>query len=349
MKMKKSKENIRRWFLYLSSFLVVCIVTIIIVLLILNKNNTPIILSNSNVIESLSNAYDSTVYIESTEENESNGSGFIYKIDNKYAYILTNEHVVNGKTVKVTNNKNKEVDGTVLGKDEYLDIAIVRIDKKYALNKVNFAKKYKVKIGEKIYAIGTPISKSYQNSVTSGIISGKDRIVKTIIHYEEKTAMKVLQFDAAINSGNSGGPLLNEQGEVIGLCTMKLDQANIEGMAFAIPLEDIEKNLPNLEKGKKIVKPDLGISVADSDDYSTLYKNDIVLSSKIDYGAVIINKEEDSIVKKLKVGDVIIKIDNEEITDSVIYKYALYKHKKGDKIKITFIRDDKEKTISIEV
>lgn len=349
MKMKKGKENIKQWFLYLSSFLVIGIVTIIIVFLLKNYlvvSNS----SNAEVIDSLEKTYASTVYIESVGDNESEGSGFIYKIDKKYAYILTNEHVVKENTVRVTNSLKKEVQGTVLGKDAYIDLAIVRIDKKYAPKKASFAKNYKLKIGEEIYVIGTPISKQYLNSVVSGIISGKDRIVKTTINGdEERIAMKVLQYDAAINPGNSGGPLVNKNGDVIGICTMKLNQGNLEGMAFAIDVEDILKNIDILEQGNKIKRPDLGITVIDTDDYSSLNKEDIYLSGDIDSGAVISKIKDDSIASKLKVGDVITKIDDIEVTDSTVYKYAIYIHQQGDKIKITYLRDSKEKTININV
>ena len=348
MKMKKGKENIKQWFLYLSSFLVVGIVTIVVIVL-LRSFLVSTQSSNNEVIDLLEKAYSSTVYIESIGDNESEGSGFIYKIDKKYAYILTNEHVVKENTVRVTNSLKKEVQGTVIGKDAYIDMAIVRIDKKYAPNKVSFTKD-KVKIGEEIYVIGTPISKTYHNSVVSGIISGKDRIVKTTINSEEeKIAMKVLQYDAAINPGNSGGPLVNKNGNVIGMCTMKLNQGNLEGMAFAIDAEDIKKNIDILEQGNKIKRLDLGITVVDTDDYSSLYKENIYLSSNIDRGAVIIKTEKDSIASKLKVGDVITKIDDIEITDSIVYKYAIYNHQQGDKIKIKYLRDGKEKSLNINI
>lgn len=348
--MKKGNENIKQWFLILSSFLVGSIITLILVMTLSNNNTTTILSSNKDVISSLDDVYDSTVYIKSVGEEESEGSGFIYKTDKKYAYVLTNEHVLTSKNIKIINNKKKEAIGTILGKDAYLDLAVVRIEKKYALKTTPVEKNYNAKIGEKIYVIGTPISENYQGTVTSGIISGKNRVVKTSINGNEGNwAMNVLQFDAAINPGNSGGPVVNEDGKVIGICTMKLNQGNIDGMAFAIPSEDIWKNITILEEGQKIERPELGITVVDLDNYKTLEKNNVSINGDCEKGTVIISVKDKSIANNngLQKGDIITKVNGEEIKDTAYFKYELYKYNKGDIITLTYIREEKEKTISI--
>ena len=161
--------------------------------------------------------------------------------------------------------------------------------------------------------------------------------------------MKVLQIDAAINPGNSGGPLVNINGEVIGVNSMKLVEDEIEGMGFAIPIEIAMAHVEELEKGKSIEWPMLGISMANVTDESLLYRNHIQVDSSIKSGVVVVEISNGSGASKsdLKSGDVITKLNGEKVENTAYLRYELYKNKPGDTIDITYIRDGKEHSTKV--
>lgn len=179
-------------------------------------------------------------------------------------------------------------------------------------------------------------------TVTKGIISGKDRQVSVTIN-NSSYIMEVLQTDAAVNPGNSGGPLVNINGEVIGITSMKLVENQIEGMGFTIPIELVMSCTDTLEKGEKIERPYLGVETSSIDNRFYLRRYNINIPDEVTFGAVIVNVVSNSPASNagLKSGDVIVTIDDVEITDSTYLKYNLYKHKIGDKVKVKYYRDGK--------
>lgn len=290
----------------------------------INSYSTPI--NNTTLQEQIKKINPSVVIIKSDES--SIGSGFIYKVDKNNAYILTNEHVVtNKKKVNIQLITNKKVKATVLGKDPYLDLAVLKIDKKYATKPVKLGNSKKINVGDRIFTIGTPIAEEYKNTVTSGIISGLDRAVKTQDSSGNDIIMNMIQIDASINNGNSGGPLVNLNGEVIGICTLKITDANVESLGFAVPINIVKENIDNLESSKNIKYPSLGVDVIDT------------------FNGIQITKVNNNI--PLKENDIIIKINNKEVEDSAHLKYEIYKYKKGKKIKVTYTRNDVEKETNI--
>ena len=192
---------------------------------------------------------------------------------------------------------------------------------------------------------------AYRGSVTAGILSGKDRMVSVSVSNASSNdwVMRVLQIDASINPGNSGGPLLNVNGEVIGICSLKLVDDDIEGMGFAIPIEYAMNHVESLEQGQEIEWPVLGISMSNVTDTVTLYRNGILIDSDLTKGAVVVSTTDGSGAANagLKKGDVIIKLDGNEIKDSAYLRYELYQHQAGDTIEITYIRDNKEHTTQV--
>jgi len=311
-----------------------------------SNNNTKVYEKNT-LKEAIDKVYNSVVLIENVDETSSNstGAGFIYKVDNKEAYILTNEHVItNEKEVKVTLSNNEYEIAKVLGKDEYLDLAVLKIDKSKVILAATFGKSEESNIGDTIITIGSPAGYEYRGTVTSGIISGKDRLVSTSLSTtKEDYIMDAIQIDAPINPGNSGGPLVNINGEVIGICTMKLVDSNIEGMGFATPIEIAQKYIEKLEKNEKIERPSIDATIVNIDD-NIIDKSKIIIDKKITKGIVIIDVKEKGISEKagLKKGDIIKKIDNIEIKNKAYFNYYLFKHQKNDNIKITYIRAGKE-------
>lgn len=193
-----------------------------------------------------------------------------------------------------------------------------------------------------MFTVGSPLGSSYMGTVTKGIISGKDRQVSVTIN-NSSYIMEVLQTDAAVNPGNSGGPLVNINGEVIGITSMKLVENQIEGMGFTIPIELVMSCTDTLEKGEKIERPYLGVETSSIDNRFYLRRYNINIPDEVTFGAVIVNVVSNSPASNagLKSGDVIVTIDDVEITDSTYLKYNLYKHKIGDKVKVKYYRDGK--------
>ena len=301
------------------------------------KTVKDVTVTDTGIADAVEKVYDSVVTVKNYSRGQlySTGSGFVFKTDDKFGYILTNYHVISGGSevsVVFTNNKEEKV--TVVGYDEYSDIAVLSIDKSNILATAQLGSSESLRIGDTTFAVGTPVDSSvYSWSVTRGILSGKNRMVQV-----DNYVMSVLQTDTAINSGNSGGPLCNANGEVIGITNMKLASSQIEGMGFAIPIDDAVKNAESIISGKKINRPYLGVSIYDNNNY---FSNDTgVYVESVEHGGAA----DKAGIKK---GDKIIKIEDTEITNTSYFRYQLYKYNIGDKIKITVERDGKEKTFTV--
>ena len=241
---------------------------------------------------------------------------------------------------------DSEVTGKLLGSDEYLDLAVIRIPKANVKSVAIISTSENMEVGDGIFTIGSPLGYEYRGSVTSGILSGKDRLVE-LSDGNSKTndyIMKVLQRDAAINPGKSGGPLLNMNGEVIGVNSMKLVEEEVEGMGFAIPIEYAMKHIDSLEQGKEIEWPVMGISMLNVTDTTYLYRNAIEITDGTKNGVVVVKVLNGSGASKsdLKKGDIITKINNEKVNNIAYLRYELYKYKVGDTIEVTYKRNGKE-------
>ncbi len=306
-------------------------------------------INEKGISDAVDKIYDAVVLIENYKNNQlySTGTGFVYKIDSKKGYLLTNYHVVNGNTsLKVTLNNGNTVNATYLGGDEYLDIAVISIDSEYVMKVAEIGTSEESKLGDTLFTIGTPVDSEYMGTVTRGILSGKDRFVTV----SDSSVMKVLQTDAAINPGNSGGPLVNTNGEVIGINSLKIVEDEVEGIGFAIPIEDVMLHIDSFEKGEEIVRPFIGISMLNVSDSYYLYQYKIMLDESITSGAVVIEVTKDSPASSvLEKGDVITKINGEEVKNTAYLRYELYKYNAGDTIEVTFIRDGKVKTEKIKL
>lgn len=311
-----------------------------------------VVIDNTGISSAVDKVYDAVVMVKNIQKNQtaSTGSGFVYKVDSKYGYIMTNEHVVEGANkLSVVMTNEKEVEAVKLGGDEYLDIAVLRIPVSEVLKVVEIGSTDDLKLGDTIFTIGSPVGEEYYNTVTSGIISGIDRLVTVSVNSQSDWIMKVSQVDAAINPGNSGGPLMNSNGEVIGVNSLKLVDNSIEGMGFSIKIEDAMAHVEELENSKEIERPMLGITLLNVTDTRNLSSYGINLDKDINSGVAIVSVVEDSGISKagLKKGDVITKIDDEEVINAAYLKYVLYKYKVGDKIKVTYIRNGKTKTADV--
>ena len=305
------------------------------------------IVNETGIEESIKNVYDAVVtvtsYIDDTKVGT--GSGFIYKKDDNKGYVLTNCHVIDDSNrFEIILSNGETVEAKLLGKDEYSDIAVLSIDKDKVTKVATLGDNDLIEVGNTVFTVGSPMGEEYSGSVTRGIISSKERTVET-----DDVVTTVIQTDASINPGNSGGPLVNLAGEVIGITSMKLASTQIEGMGFAIPINDVKEYVKYLEEGKEISRPALGVSMINATDRYKLYYYRINVSSNVDSGVVIANIQNNAPADKagLKIGDVITKIDDKKVENISKLRYYLYKYSIGDKITITYMRDGKEKTTQV--
>ena len=322
---------------------------------ITEKTKETVNITETNTIkESINKVYDAVVLVETYKNSSqiSTGTGFIYKKDESKGYIITNHHVIEGgNNYKITLINGQEVEAKLLGSDEYSDIAVLSINPEGITQVATLGESTKTEIGDTVFAVGSPLGKEYMGTVTKGILSGKERTV-TVSTASTQSMMEVLQTDAAINPGNSGGPLVNINGEVIGVTSMKLVQSEIEGMGFAIPIEIVNSIIGRLEVGEKIDRPIIGIEMTDITKTFYLYRQGISIPDEVENGVVIVktNKEYPASKAGLEKGDIILSINDTKIEDSAHFKYILYKYKIGDKIKVTYYRNNKinETTMTLD-
>ncbi|MEG0408194.1 MAG: trypsin-like peptidase domain-containing protein, partial [Bacilli bacterium] len=318
-----------------------------------NNLNNKIVKSNvtikdeTSISESIKKVNDAVVYIETSDAKgvSGSGTGFFYKKNDKKAYIITNNHVVEGSAkVTVTVVSGKSYDAKILGTDMYADIAVLEVDQEACTIVAEIGENANTDIGDTIFAVGSPLGIEYMNSVTKGIISGKDRTVEVSLTNGE-FLMEVIQTDAAINPGNSGGPLCNVEGKVIGVNSLKLVEEKIEGMGFAIPIEYVMTIVNALETGKETPKPLVGVEMLSVGDTWQLYKNGITIDPTIEFGVVLVNVEKGKPADdaSLQKGDVIIEFAGKEVKSMGYFRFLLYKQNVGDTVKIKYYRDGKIK------
>lgn len=319
--------------------------------------NSTVIVENGSLSASVEKVSDSVVMIKTYNSNRAKGtgSGFIYKIDGDDAYIMTNHHVVDGGNKwTIITSADEELEGKVLGSDEYLDIAVIKVKKKSYMTAVSvLPSDKKVNLGDTVFTIGAPVGYEYRGTVTNGIVSGLNRLVEVSVKNTSRGdyVMEVIQTNTAVNPGNSGGPLFNANGEAIGVISMKLVENSIEGMGFAIPIDYAMSHVSTLEKGNKIDRPLLGVSMLDTTDTYALFQNRITIPEDVTEGVVVVELAEKSGAANsdLKKGDVIIKLNNAKVKNSAYLKYLLYKYNPGDTVTVTYNRDGKISTTKIKL
>lgn len=273
------------------------------------------------------------------------GSGIIISDD---GYILTNNHIVStsssdsyyqvseaNKVTVTLYNDDTEYEAKIIGKDEQTDLAVIKIEKDN-LPKAEFADSDSIKVGEFAMAVGNPLG--MQSSITCGVISAINREVTD----SDGKKFKLIQTDAAINSGNSGGALVNSEGKVIGINTLKLSGTGIEGMGFAIPINSTQDITSQLIQYSKVKRPYIGISGVDLDERTAQAYNLVV-------GIYVKNVEEFSSAEKagIKIGDVIIEAEGKKITTMNELNEIKAQHKIGDEMKLKINRNGNEQEITL--
>ncbi|QAV95850.1 serine protease HtrA [Bacillus subtilis] len=292
---------------------------------------------------------------DSSEDTESgSGSGVIFKKENGEAYIITNNHVVEGaSSLKVSLYDGTEVTAKLVGSDSLTDLAVLQISDDHVTKVANFGDSSDLRTGETVIAIGDPLGKDLSRTVTQGIVSGVDRTVSMSTSAGE-TSINVIQTDAAINPGNSGGPLLNTDGKIVGINSMKISEDDVEGIGFAIPSNDVKPIAEELLSKGQIERPYIGVSMLDLEQVPQNYQEGTLglFGSQLNKGVYIREVASGSPAEKagLKAEDIIIGLKGKEIDTGSELRNILYKDAKiGDTVEVKILRNGKEMTKKIKL
>jgi len=295
---------------------------------------------------------------QKTEDSDlttaSEGSGVIYKVENGYAYIVTNNHVISGsQELEVLMADGTREKAELIGADKWTDLAVLKIKADKVTTVAEFANSDEVKAGQTAIAIGSPLGTEFATSVTQGIVSAKDRSVPTDVDGDGKQdwVVNAIQTDAAINPGNSGGALVNAAGQVIGINSMKISKSSVEGIGFAIPSNEVVSIINQLEKSGKVIRPVLGISMVDLTSVSSQGRQQLELSNDVKEGVVVADVQENSSASKggLKQYDVITEIDGKPVTGVQTLRKALYSKTVGSSMEVTYYRNGQKQTTTIQL
>lgn len=298
-------------------------------------------------------------------QTASEGSGVIYKKHDGIAYVVTNNHVVSGSNaLEVILSNGRKVSAGLVGTDATTDLAVLKISAKDVHTVAKFGNSNDIRAGQDVLAIGSPMGSEYANTVTKGIISAKKRTLKVSTNGDSdsssdssnSTTTNVIQTDAAINAGNSGGPLINMAGQVIGINSMKLSSngegSSVEGMGFSIPSNEVVRIINQLVAHGKVVRPTLGVAMINLSNVTTDSQKQVLkLPSSVNTGVVLmkVKSGSDAANAGLKKYDVVTKLDNTKVQGTGDLKSALYKHKIGQTIKLTYYRSGNQHVATVKL
>jgi serine protease Do len=269
-------------------------------------------------------------------ETQGVGSGVIFRED---GYIVTNNHVVSGaKEIIVSLSDGRSLKGKLIGADELTDLAVVKVDGK-DLPTAKFGDSDQIVVGEPAIAIGNPMGLEFRGSVTSGVVSAVNRTLDI-----SDKLVKLIQTDAAINPGNSGGALVNADGEVIGINSAKLAASGVEGMGFAIPTNTVQNIIDEIMNKGYVARPYLGVSVFDP---QTAGRYGYQLN--IDKGVYVFQLSLNGPCGKagLQRGDIILKVNDEEVNSVSDLRAKVASYKVGDTVKVTYDRNGASRTADV--
>lgn len=281
-----------------------------------------------------------TIFLEDGSSQLGLGTGMIVSED---GYILTNEHVSGGKysNCYVTLPTGKEYQGNVVWSSSDLDLSIVKINAK-DLAYVTLGDSSEVKIGQTVYAIGNPIGFEFQRTVTSGIISATERTI--VIQEDEKSSYMegLIQTDATINPGNSGGPLINVDGEVIGINSVKITSA--EGIGFAVPINTAKIVIQNFILNGKFEEAYLGVFAYDKNVIPYLDEN-----IDLENGIYVVQVNSNSAAQNygIREGDIILEIDSIPLEKMCDLRRYIYSKKPGDEVVLKIVRNNRKITLNV--
>lgn len=278
------------------------------------------------------------------------GSGVIFKKEGNSAFIVTNNHVIEGASkVEVSLYNGEKVPAEVVGADALTDLAVVKIDADKAVDVIEFGDSSVLRAGDQVMAIGNPLGLDLSRTVTQGIVSAVDRSISVPTSAGE-WEMNVIQTDAAINPGNSGGALINTDGKVIGINSLKISQNGVEGLGFAIPSNEALPIVNQLIEKGKVERPYLGVSLADLAQIPDMYLEN--LPDSVDSGTMVTYVDPNSAAAKagLQEQDIIVAINDEKLGQaSDLRRYMYTELQAGDSAELKIYRDGKQQTLKVDL
>lgn len=293
---------------------------------------------------------------QSGKQEVGSGSGVVYKIENNKAYIVTNHHVVEGANqLEVTLADGSKEEAQLVGSDVWTDLAVIVMDAKNVTVVAEFGDSEVLKVGETVIAIGNPLGLEFYGSVTQGIVSGKDRSVPVDLNNDgiSDWTTEVLQTDAAINAGNSGGALVNIVGELVGINSMKIASSSVEGLGFSIPINSAIPIITELERSGEVKRPTMGITLMDLTEVPSYYQqNTLRIPPEVTTGVVVTEVVRGSAAEKAGVQqyDVIVEMDGIKIEDSIDLRKHLYNEKEvGDTLQMKVYRQGKLVELTLQL
>ena len=318
--------------------------------------------NSSNNLESILGGNSRRSGSDSSDSSElkpaSSGSGVIYKKSGNTAYVVTNNHVVNGaKKLSVILSDGTNVNAEVVGTDVWTDLAVLKISGDNVTTTMDFADSDKIAVGETAFAIGSPLDVNLSNTVTKGIVSAVNRQIPMDVDGDGKNDWNqtVIQTDAAINPGNSGGALINNEGKLIGINESKIAKAtsnvSAEGIGFGIPSNEVKLITEQLEQSGKVIRPALGVQLVSVNtvDSDTL-KSQLNFEGKQGVVVRFVENGTPAAQAGIEKYDIITKLNGEDVKDvAAVRKYLFEKTKIGDTVKVTYYRNGKENTTSVVV
>lgn len=333
----------------------------------MNDNNDADAQKYTTTMKNANNTVKSVVTVENETSKDSSlpkdkasqdevGSGVVYKKYGDTLYIVTNAHVVGDKeNQKITFSNNKSVVGKVLGKDKWSDLAVVKATSSdSSVKEIAIGDSNNLVLGEPILVVGNPLGVDFKGTVTEGIISGLNRNVPIDFDKDNKydMLMKAFQIDASVNPGNSGGAVVNREGKLIGVVAAKISMPNVENMSFAIPVNEVQKIVKDLETKGKIDYPDVGVKMKNIANLNSFERQAVKLPGKVKNGVVVDQVDNNGLADQsgLKKGDVITELDGKLLEDDLRFRQIIFSHKDDLKsITAKIYRDGKEKEINIKL
>jgi serine protease Do len=311
----------------------------------------------ADAVVGVSNLQEASDFWSQPQQQEAGtGSGVIYKSENGRAFVVTNHHVIEGATnIEVTLSDGTKVPAELVGSDIWTDLAVVEMDAASVQDVAEFGDSDALKRGETVIAIGNPLGLDFSGSVTTGVVSGKDRAVPVDLdgNGTEDWQAEVLQTDAAINPGNSGGALVNLAGQLIGINSMKIATSNVEGIGFAIPINSAMPVIQSIEENGEMIRPAMGVALLDLAQVPQAQREESLnLPADVKEGVVVNSVVEGSAAAKagMEQFDVIFEMDGEPIGDIIDLRKHLYNKKKiGDTMAVKAYRNGEAKDFELEL
>ena len=302
----------------------------------------------ANSVVGVTNIQASSDFLSPSSEGQEagSGSGVIYKKSGDKAYVITNNHVIEGANqIEVTLSDGSKVEAKLLGTDIWTDLAVLEMDASKVTTIAEFGDSDALKQGETVIAIGNPLGLDFSGSVTTGVVSGKDRAIPVDLNGDNQVdwQAEVLQTDAAINPGNSGGALVNLAGQLIGINSMKISEATVEGIGLAIPVNSVIPVIEDLEEFGEVKRPSMGVTLVDVTNVSAFHQRDTLrLPEEVSTGVVIDKVVDGSASDEagLKQYDVVVEMDGEKIENMIDLRKHLYNEKEiGDNMTMKVYRE----------